>query len=140
MQRPISIVNFERCYLGAWLLGLISTVLNWNTMEQMTATRQAEAQFGTWYMPAVTAIGLIISLILWYFIARRGSAIAKWILVVLFAFGVIGFVMGLAMHTMPAGLLGIVSVVSFVLQAIAVWLLFRPDTKPWFGEKGGDAA
>lgn len=108
-------------------------------MMQSTAMRQSAAVIGAWYFPTMMAIGFIAPLILWYFIARRGSAIAKWIVVVFFAIGLCGSLIGLAMHTFPVGLRGIISAVTFVLQAISVWLLFRPDTSAWFGEtKSGE--
>lgn len=71
MTRPLSIVNFERCYFGV-----------------------------------LTAIGYLIPLALCYFAARRAS------------------------------------VVAFVLNAVAVWLLFQPDARAWFGEtvERGDVA
>jgi drug/metabolite transporter (DMT)-like permease len=134
MQRPQSIVNFERCYLGSVALGLIATALNWSHMQSLVAVQQSTAMVGRWYAPTLIVVSLIINLLLWYFAARRGSVVAKWIVVVLFAFACLGIVTGFAMHTNPPGIAGVISVVVFVLEAIAVWLLFKPDAKAWFGE------
>ncbi len=134
MTRPPSIVNFERCYLGALLVAAVNSALNWQRMMAVPAVAQAQVAIGSWYVPVTTALGYLIPLILWYFAARRASVVAKWIVVVLFGLGVLGLAAGLAMGTMSAGLGGVLSVVSFVLNAVAVWLLFRPDARAWFGE------
>ena len=43
MERPQSIITFERCYLGAVALGLANNALNWTNMqEQMAATPNSQ--------------------------------------------------------------------------------------------------
>ena len=88
-MRPESIVNFERFYLGALGVGLVNTALSWGATQEMLASDPAlgAAGFGTGFFVSVLGLGLIIPLLLWYFIARRGSNIAKWILTVLFVIG-----------------------------------------------------
>jgi hypothetical protein len=134
-SRPQSIVNFERCYLGAFVLGLVNTALAWSaTRATFDASPQA-AMLGGWFLTATTLIGFAITLALWYFIARKGSAVAKWILVVLLGFGIVGALFALLMGTYPAGLSGAIGIFNTVLQAVAVSFLFKPETKAWFGEK-----
>lgn len=137
MIRPLSIINFERCYLGALIVGAVNAALNWQRYTTMPAVRDAQVMFGPWYLPALTAIGYLIPLLLWYFAARRASVVAKWIVVVLFGLGVFGLLIALAMGTMASGFGGVLSVVAFVLNAVAVWLLFQPDARAWFGETVG---
>jgi len=134
MQRPTSIVNFERCYLGSVVVGLIASLFNWHDAQSLVAVQRANQMIGSWYMPAMLAVGIVIELLLWYFVARRGSTVAKWIVVVFFVFSCFGLVTGLAGHRYPTGIAGVLSIVGFVLDAIAVWLLFKPDAKAWFGE------
>jgi hypothetical protein len=141
MQRPTSIIQFERCYLGALALALVNTALSWSTYLRIPAVIQAQAMFGNWYLPTTTAMGFLIPLVLWYFAARRASVVAKWIIVVFFGFGVIGLLIGLANGGYPSTLAAVLSVVALVMNAVAVFLLFKPDAKAWFGERsGGDAA
>lgn len=87
MERPRSIVLFERCYLGGLAVGLVNTGVSWNA----TLTRLTED-------PAAAQLGAV-----------RG--------------------------TMPQGVSGILVVIAWVLDAIAVWLLFKTDSKLWFGEE-----
>ncbi len=134
MIRPKSIALFERCYLGGWAIGLINTAMMWSSWQSDPRIIQAAEQIGTWYLPTTTAIGLLIPLVLWYFIARRGSVVAKWIMVVLTALGVVGIAASLAMGTFPTGLAGIFGLVGVALNVTAAAMLFRPDAKAWFGE------
>ncbi len=132
MERPQSIVWFERCYLAALLLGAINTALQWQTIQERIAANPASAVVGSWFMPATLAISWGITLLLWYFTARRASNVTRWIIAVFFAIGVLSVIGTLVTGQYPPGLAGIVGTVAFGLQAVAVWMLFRPDAKPWF--------
>lgn len=132
-MRPKSIVNFDYAYLGSLLIGLINTVLTWQETTAQVSVQRAMATIGSWYPIAVFAVGFGISLLLWYFTSRRASLIAKWILVVLTAIGVVLTMMSLATAltmTLSSGLI----VMSVVLQILAMVLLFRPDARAFFGE------
>ncbi|HET9509647.1 MAG TPA: hypothetical protein VFO80_00720 [Sphingomonas sp.] len=134
MIRPKSIELFERCYLGGWAVGLVNTLINWSNVRQDARVVAAAEQVGTWYLPTITAIGLIIPLVLWFFIARKGSVVAKWIMVVLTAIGVIGLALAFARGDYPVALAGLLGLVGVVLNIAAAAMLFRPDAKLWFGE------
>lgn len=132
MQRPQSILWFERTYLGSVALGLLNSALNWSLVEEQLAATPNSALLPSWFVPVTMAISIGINLLLWYFIARRGSVVAKWILVVLFAIGILGVVSMAVGGTTPPTF-NVVAVIALVLQVVAVVMLFRPDTKPWFG-------
>jgi hypothetical protein len=93
-------------------------------------------------MPAIMAGGvvfsLIVDLLLWFFIARRGSEVAKWIYIVLFAIAVVGVLRSLfgGGHVELPGLVRILSFLRVLIEAACAWLLFRPDANAWFkGER-----
>jgi hypothetical protein len=130
MERPQSIINFERCYLGAMAVGILSSVLNWSAIQGQVAATPGAGLLPDWFMPVTIVISLGINLLLWYFAARRGAVVAKWIIVVFFAFSLIG-IPGMLSGLVPTRIM-IFGLVSLVLNAIAVWMLFRPDSKPWF--------
>jgi hypothetical protein len=138
MERPISIVWFERCYLGCVVVGVINTIVSWNATLAKIAETPATAQFGPSFMPdmmiGVGVLSVLISLLLWSFTARKGSVVTKWIITVLFVLGILGLLMSIVQGTLPQGLPAILAIVAWVLDAIAVFQLFRPDTKVWFGE------
>lgn len=136
-MRPQSIVNFERLYLGALALGIVNTILSWNdTMAQVKQQPNAEI-LGPDFVYIVTGLSILIPLILWYFIARKASVVAKWILVVLFLLGLAGTFMMISGGTYPKGLSGILGGVTTLLQAGAIWMLFKPDAKAWFADGRG---
>jgi hypothetical protein len=133
MQRPNSIVMFERCYLAAFAISLVSTVLMWSSLNEQFGAQ--EMLLGGWFLPTVTVIGFAIPLLLWYFIALRGSDVAKWIATALVALGVAGTIFSLALGRYTPNIAGLLGLVRLVLQIVAIWFLFRPDNRVWFGGK-----
>lgn len=142
MVRPVSIVWFERCLLGSIALWLVSTVLNWNAMLATMAGNPATAQFGPSFAPTVGAVTVVVTLgiwaLLWYLTARQASTIAKWIITVFFVFALLGFGFAAVTQHFQTGLAGVLRIVTFVLFAVAVWQLFRPDAEAWFAGTSAD--
>lgn len=141
-MRPASITKFDQLYLGAIALGIVSSVLNYdNTMAQLEADPAVAAagMAGPGFMVGVTAFGFALSLLLWFFISRRASNVAKWILLVLTVIGTLAMPLGLLAVPLVQA---IIAVVTTVMQIAAVWFLFRPDAKAWFehGPRGMDPA
>jgi len=130
-MRPASIVNFERLYLGAIILGVISFFLAWDQTLAMLQT-QTQGAFGDSLLYAVVVISLGLQLLLWYLIAKRASVVAKWILIVWIGIGLIGLIGNLGSGTMPNPLSTMLTLATTVLQLLAVWMLFRPDARSWF--------
>ena len=133
MERPKSIAMFERCYLAAFAISVASTVFLWSDLRAQLAPQVAA--IGSWFLPVVTLIGFAIPLLLWYFIARKGSAAAKWIATVIVALGLAGFIFTLLLGRYAGGAAGALGLVKLGLQIAAIWFIFRPDTRAWFGEK-----
>lgn len=134
MERPQSIIWFERLYLGGVMLGLINTAINWPTVQAQVAASPSAGMLPAWFSYATIAIGLGINLLLWHFVAQKGSVVAKWIVTILFGLGALSLVYMLAMGLLPPTF-NVVTAITFVLQAAAVVMLFRPDTRAWFGER-----
>jgi hypothetical protein len=136
-MRPQSIVWFERSYAIYWLLGLFNVLLTWRTNAHVIASAGLDRTIPGYQM--VTAgLGLLIPVVLWYFITRRASVVAKWVLVVLYFLGLIGLIVALAMGRMPYGLPGVMGVASLLFQSLAVWMLFQPDARRWLAGGRGD--
>ncbi len=130
-MRPSSIVWFERLFLLSLALAMLNAVLSYGMLVAEVESEPALAGMGGPLVLTVVAASLLIPLILWYFIARRASVIAKWLLVALIAIGLLfgsyGFESGI---TLP-DLLG---VVVTILQLLATALLFRADAREWLAE------
>ncbi|HEX4694822.1 hypothetical protein [Sphingomonas sp.] len=133
-MRPRSIRQFEYCYLGSLLLGAAVTAITWNANASSTEVKQIEAVFGASFLPIFYVFVYALSLALWYFTARVPNLAAKWIVVGWFALSLLGVLLSLGTGHIPNDLPSLLSIVAIVLNAVAVWLLFRPDARAWFGE------
>lgn len=137
-MRPTSIVLFERLFLLSLAIALVIGFLQYDALVAQVGNDPALAQLG-WGSGAilvVMAISLLIPLLLWYFIARRASNIAKWILVVM-------TLLGLLFVNLDPGqlgsLAGIASLAVTILQLVAIVLLFRADARAWLSDDTDDA-
>lgn len=133
-MRPKSIVQYEYAYLGSVLLGIVGTAMSWSTINAMEGMDQVHAVLGSSFLPILYVFIYTISLALWYFTARVPNAVAKWIVVGWFVLSVIGSAYAIATGNVPADVPGWLGIVALVLNAVAVYLLFRPDARAWFGE------
>ena len=132
MDRPQSIIWFERLYLGGAAVSLANTLINWSSIQEQVAATPNSELLPSWFTGAMIAIGISVNLLLWYFVARRGSIIAKWIVSVLFALGLIGVLRTLGSDMAVQGT-GLFAITVVALHGAAVFMLFRPDAKAWFG-------
>ncbi len=133
-MRPESIIKFERLYLGALVVGVVNAVLSWSSTQAYMANDPALAAsgLGSGFLISTIVIGFAIPLLLWYFIAKRGSNIAKWILVVLFGLGLISMVLSFSTMMAMNGTIGVIgALLTTALQAGAVYMLFQPDAAEW---------
>jgi len=136
--RPNSIVQFDRFYLGSLVLAVINSAFSMK--DTLSDPRIASSGLGLGFLVGVQVFSFALILLLWFFISRNASNVAKWILTVLTVVGVL-----MTIPNLPTlagrGLLSTAAVVAITgLQIIAVVFLFRPDAKAWFARKGGVAA
>lgn len=142
-MRPQSIVRFEQAYLGSVLAWGANIAVRWQPMldsfdgQPAIAGNPQMASVVHTILIATTLFCLMLWLLLWYFTARRASEVAKWVVVVFFGISALLFPFSLLSYSV-VGLLGTATtIVTFALNAVAVWLLFQPDARTWFA--GGDA-
>lgn len=133
-MRPKSIIQFEWVYIAVILIGIASSALSWNDMMATVQVQQMVARFGMAMVWIPLAIGILLQIAFLYFIARRGSVVVKWIFVVLTGLGVVWSAFAVATQGAPNAIEGVLTVTQIVLQVVAIVLVFRPDTPPWFGE------
>ncbi|MEO7170733.1 MAG: hypothetical protein V4610_13860 [Pseudomonadota bacterium] len=138
MIRPTSIIQFERFYLAAIGVDAVNTILSWSDQQERALLHHQ--MFGDLTLPLTTVAGFGLALLLWFLVARQGSAIAKWALAIF-----VGLALAWTLYAIPTGhysigLSGLLGLFSTVLQAYAVAMLFRGDARPWFGAKTGAGA
>src|SRR5688500_4539053 len=137
-MRPKSIVRFEQLYWASIVVSLIATVIGLEAMTRELASDLAGVGLGTGFVIGLVAVGMAISVLLWWLIARKASNVAKWILVVLTAIGLLS-VSGSLMGSLDATT--ILGLASYALTIAAIVCLFRDDAKAWFaGGHGPDPA
>lgn len=144
VNRPRSIRLFELLFLGALLLTLVGTALNWSSLVEQAASQAGAVRLSAGALNAIAGFSvgvvILIELALWFFIARRGSTVAKWLLALFTAYNVYSLVgtvqAGAEWSTLP----GIISAVALLLQVMAVILLFTPDARAWFADAPEDVA
>ena len=137
-MRPASINLFEKLYLAAIALGIVEVVFGWSGLVAEARARLPQAREMAETVAATSAVvGILISLLLWFFVVRRPSVIAKWI-VVLFAaislYSLLGAVVAGGSSAMRIAL----GFAGTVLQVFAAWLLFKPDAKAWLESRGAE--
>jgi hypothetical protein len=134
-MRPQSIVQFERLYILGIVLSLAASVWSFGQGANLLPAGATPGMVAAlpWVAGFGIVIGLAINLCLLFFIAHRGSEVAKWIFLILFTLGVAGALRGLSAPsiTLPIGL-RLLSLLHVIIQGVCVWLLFRPDARPWF--------
>jgi hypothetical protein len=133
-MRPASIVQFERLFLGALALEVLVDVLAWQ--GEVAAAAKGYSQFAAvapTLVGGIMAVSILASLALWYFVARRGSNIAKWIVAVWFVVSTVLLALSL-LHisfTLPV----VLGWLAYLLRAWSVSYLFKPDAEAWFIRK-----
>jgi hypothetical protein len=134
-MRPSSIIRFDRLYLASIAVGLIGNVIEWPlTMARLAENPDTAALGSTATVAAggMIAVGVLIALLLWFFIAQRGSTVAKWILVAFTVFAIGSLAVGFSSGAVIFDAGGILRLVAVALQTAAVVFLFRPDAAAWF--------
>ena len=116
VERPRSIVRFERFYLGAVALKIVGAILNWDSVNA-----------------GGVQIGIIVALLLWFGVMYRHSVASKWIVVVIFLASALW-----ALFQIMAGAYGATSTLfvmgGTMLNAVAVWYLIADNAQGWFEE------
>ncbi len=128
-MRPRSVIQAERVYLLATLLLLVGTALTWQPLMEV---------YGAGLAIGVTAFIVGAFLLLILLTTRRGSAIARILLVILTALGAASLVYQVANGQIAPGVVGVVNLVQVVLTVVGAVLLFRPNAAEWFAVEHDD--
>lgn len=134
-MRPASINMFEKLFFISIALGALSLFLNFEgqVAEIQSDPNLAALGAGGGFLIGILVFGLLINLLLWYFIARKASNVAKWIWVALTLLGMLGIP---ALFAGEFGLMKIFSLIGFLLSIAMIYYLFQPDAKAWFNKEG----
>lgn len=137
-MRPTSIIRFDRAYLASIAVSIISTALSFEQTRAQLATDPSSAQLGlgTGFLAATFGFSIGLALLLWFLIARRASNVAKWILMVLTALGLLMMLGTFANLAAVGGTELALMLAATALQLVAVYYLFQRDARDWLASKG----
>ena len=140
VQRPPSIVAFDRLYLSSVVLYLLNAVLFWTAtraimLTSLPAANPAVARLLPTIMAGSLVVTVAVSLLLWWLVVRARNVAGKWLVAateaigaVLAALALVRLAGGASINT-PSVLLGLIST---ALAIAAAAMLFRPDAVAWF--------
>ena len=133
-MRPPSIVMFERLFLASLALSAFNFVVGYDAMIEQVEREPALQQLGLdgGFVTGMFVVGVAIYLLLWFFIARKASTVAKWILVVLSAVGLLSFLASFATGQVTFDQSAMLGAAYYALEVAAVVFLFRADANAWF--------
>lgn len=131
-MKPRSIVYFERFYVSSVALAIMNMLLNYGPLRELAISKKGSPGG----VVAGVLITAIIGFVFYYFIARRASNTAKWILVAMTTIGIL-MLPSTYLQTIQVGpAYTFVSAICFVFQLAAIGVLFRKDAVQWFKDKG----
>jgi len=122
-MRPASVRSAEWLYLASILLTIMLAALGWDQAVEVGGVGVA---FG------INAVIVGFSLLVLLLTTRRGSTAALWVLVVLTALNLIGYLWQVWNAALASGLFGVVTSAQTALTLVATVLLFRPRAREWF--------
>lgn len=141
-MRPKSIIIFDWLYLGLQALTLAISPFTIPQAEEMLRGNPATAQFGAAFgsivhviMIASLVIGVIISLVLWYFVSRRRSNVAKWIIVAFTAYGALSAINVYVNQPPELHPPLLTTLPLYLVYFAAIYCLFRKDAVAWLEGK-----
>jgi hypothetical protein len=130
-MRPQSIIMFERLFLGSLAISAVITAIGYGDLESTLGSDLEQLGIGMGFVLASVAVIFAIYLLLWYLIAHKAAVVAKWILVVLVALGVVFSIP--AFLQVQFDLMTGLNLAAYVLQVASLVYLFRADAVAWFG-------
>ena len=149
MNRPPSIIAFERLYLGSIVLSIINAIAFWSfNRDAIAAMPQVQESPGLAALINIMlivslAITVAVSLLFWWLVARAGSVVGKWLVIVTEGLGVLFAIVPLLnlVRGHAANVPGtVVTLVCTALAVAAAAMLFRADVDAWIAARENEEA
>jgi hypothetical protein len=130
-MKPQSIRRFDLFFLASLCLLTLGLAMSFDTVVAavQTQTSARGLQVGSGLVLGIFAVVLAVDLVLWRLVSSKGSAVAKWILVVLLVLDLLGI------PSLLSGGLSTshgISLLRIASEAVAIAFLFKADAKAWF--------
>lgn len=139
MTRPRSIAIFEIAYLAALAINIAGPFLIWSALTASVAEQAHSGADAGGVVNGVLIGGILVAgvlgLLLWWFVARRGSNVARWVAVVLLAYSLVSSALQVAQLGGGLDVIRIVSLLGMVFTTVALASLFMADARAWFADE-----
>lgn len=140
-MRPPSILVFERLFFVSLALSVASFVIGYDAATKLLESEPAMQQLGLGggFLIGSMAVSLAVYLLLWFFIARKASNLAKWILTAFTGVGVLSFLASAARTGLTWDINTLLGVAYYGFAVAAIVFLFKDDAKAWLKGERKDA-
>lgn len=137
-MKPASVKKFDWLYLGSVAVGLLGVALNYQDLvaaaDAEMAAQGVEGMMSGGLLIVSLAFGVSISLALWFLVSVLKIELAKWVIALFTGWSVVSYI---ASFDTRMDLSIVSGLVSTAMTIAALYYLFQPDAKAWFGEKRG---
>ena len=135
-MKPDSVKKFDLFFLASIAIAVVSALMNWD--QSLAGAQEALSQSGMegqaeTFLIIGLAFGIGLGLLLWAMASPLRLGFARWLLLLFVAYRAVSIPLAL---TSGMGSLSITGLVTVLLEAIALWFLFRPDAKQWYATRG----
>ena len=135
-MRPSPIVHFERLLFGALAIDLVNNLVHWSALGERVSTSGAVASPLLLLMMSLASP--LVGLGFWYFVVRRRSSVAKWLLTAVVVIGAAALAVKLAQTDgADVNALLLVACLAELLKLVAVSRLHTRGGSAWFGGQEG---
>ena len=138
-MRPNPIRWFDRLFLTGLALGTAGSIANASSTVTRFATNPATADFGMGFVVWTIVGSAAMNLLIWFFISRRASNVAKWLFILMVGISLPStlrlILTGTGAYDMGASMKGL-ALINTVLRVAAAVMLFCPDARAWFANRG----
>jgi hypothetical protein len=130
-MRPQSIRRFEQILITYLIIGIAGTIWLWPYRMVMFYAQPGSTMFSHTLPAWVSGIGFAVQALLGLLIARVGSAVAKWVYVVLIVCAGVALAASQATPFSPPVPITCLRGVLLVVRIAAAVMLFRTDAIDW---------
>ena len=134
MEKPKPILVFDLLFAASMMLGIGSAVIHWNDAMAYLRADPTTAVSGPFIMGVSLVVGYCVNLLLWFFISRRRSNVARWIMTVLTALALVSTLADPADYEADL-VVDLTFAASWLLCVAEIVCLFLPGSARWFDRR-----
>jgi hypothetical protein len=128
---PSNVVRFERLMYLSLGIGIVVAALHYQSFSSEVGAFLAP------FLPFLWSLVFGVMVLFIWLIARRHANWARWVLLIMFVAGAGSYVPVLSRMLQGDPLPGILSIIQYFIEGIALYLIFTGNAMAWFKSKAG---